>query len=361
MPKLPKNYKGGLLIPDHFEPSEYLAGAISGIVHEDRNTTGDWTSFLPTDESQRFKYFDDYGCVTHSGENSLEIQLEFLQKSELMRKEDYEWLNYNGYTDENGFNFDDRSIVVLSGTIPNQGNYVHKVWDAFRKIGLIPPDLIPFNSEWRLQDYYSKDDFPPIAYNKGQEFLKRFWIQYERVLANDFEKALKHAPLIVGVPTCPGWDYSDIVPACNRSANHATILVKMDERYYHIYDSYEPYIKRLPRAYNIQFAYKGLITPITNVSGEDKADQYIFNNDLEFGDYSNEVTELSKRLILENTLVSPNPPNPHYSPEIVQAVRGYMAKYKIGSWWENNIYPRGRRVGPKIRQHLNTNQFKSQN
>ena len=82
---------GVLPPPPHEEnPKEYIFGAISGIVHEDRNTTGDWRPFLVSNERQKYRYFDTFGCVSFSCLNSVELQFKWLLASNLIRKDDIE-------------------------------------------------------------------------------------------------------------------------------------------------------------------------------------------------------------------------------------------------------------------------------
>src|SRR3990167_106327 len=114
-----KELKNTGLIPPVGDPKEFWFGGISGIVHEIRNTLADWLKWQPTDEQQNYKKFDDYGCVSHSLENDCEMQFGWMFESKLVRDQDLKWLQENGYFDVNGkINFDDRALVVLSGTRP---------------------------------------------------------------------------------------------------------------------------------------------------------------------------------------------------------------------------------------------------
>ncbi|MEK7112498.1 MAG: hypothetical protein AAB875_04165, partial [Patescibacteria group bacterium] len=74
--------------------------------------------------------------------------------------------------------------------------------------------------------------------------------------------------------------------------------------------------------------------------------------DLKFGDYDNEVTQLCKRLILEDCLPNWNPGTPHYNLEVAAGVLAYQRKNNVTNWWENLIY-RGRYFGKKTRFSMN--------
>ncbi len=374
--KLPDNYKGGVLYPLE-DKSEYIFGGVSGIVHEVRNTTRDWRPFEPTGELQRHIFFDDMGCASHSGENDIEMQFNLLIKSSLIRPEDLDWLKNNGYFDENGkINFDDRWIVVLSGTKPGVGNYLAAIWDTARIVGMIPQGSMPFRDDMSQSDYYdvnyfgpgfpgkklSSDDLKKLAekwnkkaYDLGQEFLKRFYVQYERITDlsdNSLKKALEHAPVHIGTPVCPGWNDGGVVKYCDLNANHATVLtyvgnIKAD------FDSYEPYSKELSRTYKIDFAYKGVLSPVTSVDGKKKSN-FQFNKNLRFGDYNNDVVELAKRLIEENCWPDTgfNPPSPHFGLEVARGLRIFQRVNGITNWWEDLIY-RGKYFGPETRLFMN--------
>lgn len=338
---------------------DYVFGALSGIVHENRNTLGDWRLFPQTDESQTHKYFDDYGCVSNGCDNSCAMQFSLLDSSNLIRNEDREWLKYNGYFDENGkINFDNRALILLSNTRPGVGNSYKNVWDAARSYGLWPQDSTPYNPDWNQRQFYDKSDFPPDSYEVGKEFLKRFYIQYEKVpvTPSHLKRALKHAPIQIGIPICSDYNSNTLVGSCNIAATHNVTLTHIDEKgIYHIYDSYNPFNKILSKTYKIDFAYKGVITPVISISGKKKED-FIFTKNLEFGDYDNDVVQLGKRLIEENvwSATQYNPPGPHYNQEIAQGVRNYQNKYKITNWFQDMWY-QGRYFHDKTRNHMNLN------
>lgn len=359
MPKLLEvNQNTGLAIELIIEdPKDYLFGGLSGIVHEERVTTGDHRIFVQTDESQTHLNFDDYGCVSHGCENSSSMQFSFFEYSKLLRKEDKEWLRYNGYYDSNGrINFDDRSLVVLSNTQPGVGNSYKNVWEAARKFGLWPQGSTPYNPHWSQERFYDKSDFSKNSYEVGKEFLKRFTIQYEKVPTdvNSLRKALKHAPIQIGIPVCEGYNASNPVKSCGLNAVHNVTLTHIDgSGVYHIYDSYNPFNKTLSKTYKVDFAYKGIIIPLFSVGGK-KKEQFVFNKNLSFGDYDNDVVQLGRRLIEEDCWSDTqyNPPTPHYGQEIARAVRNYQRKYKLTNWFQD-VYYRGHYFHDRTRFHMN--------
>ncbi len=343
-------------LPPILDKHEYLMGGLSGIVFEERNSTGDWRKWNPTEEIQRHRFFDDFGCVSHSGENISEMTFGWFLENGLIRKDDIEWLKLNGYFDENGkLNFDDRALVVLSGTRPNQGNTMQKVWDAARKFGLWPQGSTPFKIDMSQVEYYTKIDFPQKSYELGQEFLKRFFIQYERVTptVQNLKKALKHSPLHIGIPICDNYENGGIVNSCGLQPAHAVVLTHIDENgIYHIFDSYDPTNKRLTKTYDISFAYKAVISPTLSVSGKKQPEVYLFEKNLKYGDYDNDVTKLCRKLIEEDCLAFNYPPTPLYSINVANGVRIYQNRHKITSWLEDFWY-KGHYFGKKTRLVMN--------
>lgn len=366
-------YRNRGLLPPQENSREYVAGGVSGVVYENRNILGNWLDFLPTDERQKYRYFDTFGCASFSCLNSCETQFLFLIFSKLIRNEDVEWLrnptfadgspSHLSYLDANGkVNFDDRWLVVLSGTKPGVGNYMNAPWDAARKYGLVPHGSVPFRENMTQKEYYDKSDFPRAAYDLGQEFLKRFLIQYERISPpndGEFTRNIHHAPLCIGVPTCDGWDGAAIINYCNWNANHASLLVFMGDdilKYKFDYDTYPIFLKKLVKNYKIDFAYKGVVSPVVSVGGEVK-ERFIFTKNLKYGDSDNDVTQLCRRLIEEDCLESWFPPKPLYDVNVAKGVRTYQNKNKIISFWED-IWYRGKYFGPRTRLFINNNPVK---
>ena len=349
-----KNYG---ILPPPVNDKEWVMGAVSGIVFEKRNTIADWRGFLPTEERQKFRNFDSFGCASFSCLNSVETQFHFLIKSGLLRQDDLDWLKEKGYFDENGkINFSDRWLVVLSGTKPGVGNYIHAVWDAARKFGLVPQSHVPFREDMTQVEYYNKSDFTKDTYDLGQEFLKRFYVRYERVATDDssVKKALEQAPVQCGIATCQPWETDQTILYCGLPANHAIILTRIDSVKF-LADSYPPFQKKLSCTYKIDFAYKGVISPRISVGSQTEKKQFMFEKDLKFGNYDNDVVQLSRLLIEENYWPDTNfnPPSPHYGPEVARAVRAYQKQNGITNWWED-FWQKGKYCGPKTRLSLNS-------
>ena len=107
----------GLIIDKSPEDYEFGASKLSA-TRKVLCPDGQWIDYLPKHfELQRNNRFDSYGCVSYSHNNAIEI------------------LNKRVYGVE--MDFDDRDLVVGSGTTPGRGNGVSKVANWARNNGLI--------------------------------------------------------------------------------------------------------------------------------------------------------------------------------------------------------------------------------
>lgn len=199
-------------------PSDFLFGGQSPLGMEVLQADRDWTPFLPIFESQSYKYFDTFDCVTRSATNCLEI------------------LWKRRYGDE--VNFSDRFTAKMSGTT-GVGNTFFNVADSMRRDGLIPEKdwTAPFDMLSR-DEYYTQPG--PQLEIEGQDFLKKYEPGYEWVQSDQdvlFE-ALQYAPIQVG------WFYGrpnadGTYPRFSERANHGITLVKaIYGKSWFLFDSY---------------------------------------------------------------------------------------------------------------------------
>lgn len=196
--KIEKNY--GVILGQR--STDYIAGTLP---YEILNPSGDWTQWLPPGEWQRIGNLDLMACVTFSGLNVLETIYYFITG---VRR-----------------NFSDRYNAYLSGTT-QQGNWLWKVGDSFRKDGLVDETEWPtpsLNPTW--SEYYTPPTIEVI--NKGKKFLEDWTINYEFIdfTRDSLIKHLKQSPIQVVIP------------------GHAVMNFLTTEQVYKYFDSYEPFVK----------------------------------------------------------------------------------------------------------------------
>jgi len=204
-----------------FSDKDFIAGANSPLTSSEVMPSGDWRTFLPSDEKQYKDFtFDTMSCTTFSALNIIETWINFLMKDLPQTHKD--WLNANGYVENGKVNFSDRFTAIMSDTMP-QGNYFQKVLDSVRKDGLLPEKDLPFGgNSWA--EYHDKTKITVNMKEKAKKFTELFTVSYEWTpVGNELFNDLKHSPLQVAIPA---------------TATHAVMLPKLD----FIYDTYPPFL-----------------------------------------------------------------------------------------------------------------------
>lgn len=213
-------------------PEDWLAGSIGALTYEVRNPSGDWRPFLVTKEYQKGKQ-DSMSCVSFSAISAIEMQEKFLTGIEN--------------------NYSDRWIAKMSGTTVD-GNYLYKVGDAIRNLGLVKESSYPAPPNFTFAEYHA--EIPEGKKNElkaeGQEWLQKWDVKTEFIEGagigiwhtkkEDLMKHLKQAPIQIVIP------------------GHAVVDIFCEADLVNYFDTYKPFEKKTPYS-NIQTAYKLLLTP----------------------------------------------------------------------------------------------------
>ena len=151
--------------------------------------------YLPTGELQKgVEDFQD--CVTRGFLNSLETQFNWLYRNDKLKPDNKKWLEDKGYADGTEVTFSDRYIAVLSGTT-RQGNSMKAPLESVRKQGLIPKKLLPKTADMTWDMYHDPSKITEELKALGQEFLRRFTINYEQVHRILMSESLKDDIVVV--------------------------------------------------------------------------------------------------------------------------------------------------------------------
>ncbi len=209
--------------------TDYLAAELP---YEIVVPSGDHTPWVPTNESQTGGAGTDrYNCVTQAHHNCIENTLMRDIAMGRMPQTHIDWLRANGYFDANGkVNFSERFNSITNETIPGVGNYVWKVCEDGRTVGLIPQSMLPDIPTMPTVEYYNKSVITAAMRAKAKEFLTWFVLPYGWVgnTSDAIDYHLKDVSLMV---TKPG---------------HEIVGVKRQSvSYLKINDSYNPYLKDL--------------------------------------------------------------------------------------------------------------------
>jgi len=268
-----KPIRSGIILAPIVE-TDYMFGKLGDT--EIRVSDGNWTQFLPANEKQR-QGFESMCCTNFSSTSAVEILFTRLIELKLMSVGNLKWLNDNGYIDVGGhINFSDRFDALVSGTSPDYGNTLKAPADAKHKYGLIPESVLPWTDS--EVDYFNKTKITPQMYVLGQEFLKRFTINYEMVYASDYATALRISPL---AGACFAWNgiNNGVYYRVENPTNHAIAIID-PPTIWQIFDSYDPFIKKLADNYNLMgYAVRYIITESEPLPQTVKKNMYTLKRD----------------------------------------------------------------------------------
>lgn len=223
----PKNL--GVILEDQ-KPTDYIFGYASPVAENITLLPGElWNQYLVRAERQFGVYFDSMGCVTFSALSVLEMIFKYQLAHNMISAGNVRWLRENGYFNAQGeIEFSDRFTAKMAGTTEN-GNSLSRVGDSIRSLhGLVPESVWTWDWNQR-QPVFDWNDFyaeiPQRVKDLGQEFLKRFKINYQIVYTSFPEMvaaAYTHSPLqLVG----HAWPrpVNGIYPRTTEALNHAFV------------------------------------------------------------------------------------------------------------------------------------------
>lgn len=158
------------------------------------------------------------------------------------------------------FNISDRFLGIMAGTTA-KGNDPSNVYEAVRKFGLIPEEMLPWSEDIKTaEDYYSfKGADKEACYRAGREWLSKKSFLHQWVFnpsaplsekINNMKVALKYSPLCVDVYA---WQMDDkgFYVRGGQSGHWTTCYNVKDFEY--IFDSYFPHGKILTPDFNFYF------------------------------------------------------------------------------------------------------------
>jgi len=243
----------------------------------------DFKTYLPAGEVQRTSKSDTMDCATRSPMNILETKLNYLVKNyaykDCLSPENFQWLQDNGYIGEDGtVELSDAFTAILSGTT-TRGNSLKAPLESMRKDGVIPKKLLPMESWMSWYDYHKKSRITPLMKELGKEFIKRFPINYEKVMKGDFFNVIKWDILNVA-----GYAWTSprngIYPRTTQAPNHAFVYFEIPA--YQIFDNYldtdGDFIKHLASDYNLlHYAYRVIINEVVEFKKKDMTTEQLKN------------------------------------------------------------------------------------
>lgn len=191
-------------------------------------------NYLPKGETQFNQVTDFQDCASRSPVNHLEALFTY-HYLHGMKPENKQWMEQRGYYKDGKVTFSDRYIANLSGTT-KQGNSLKAPVDTIRTKGLIPKSLLPKTETMTWEEYYAPVTQP--LKDLGQEFLKRFTINYEQVNLNHFADVLKDDCIGTAGYAWP-IPVNGVYPKASGAFNHAFLIYRLPQ--WQVYDNYAEY------------------------------------------------------------------------------------------------------------------------
>lgn len=216
--------------------------------------------YLPKGEVQRGK--DDLmDCASRGAINILEAKFTWLIQNKKLSKENDKWLRDNGYVNNEVVEFSDAYTAILSNTT-REGNSLKAPLQCINDFGLIPKKLLPLIPTMTFEEYHNPERVTPAIKKLGEEFIKRFQINYEKVYEVHYGELLKEDMLDVAGYA---WDnpVNGVYPRTNATPNHCFVVWKLPK--YSAFDNYidqdGDFIKVLSEDYDLlDYGYRVKIT-----------------------------------------------------------------------------------------------------
>lgn len=204
------------------DPRVHFSAGIIPFV--ERNSSGNWTNYLPDGERQSNGITDTMACVSFSLINSIQTQEFYLTGKKIK--------------------YSKRWLAKLSGTTPS-GNYFKTVADTVALYGLVREESWPVPQNYTWQTYYADPDLitRQNLLAEGTEWLKTHKLQSEFLTTSlsDILQHIKQCPLQIGVP------------------GHAIENFYTQQEVINYFDSYIPFTKQTSRT-ALTDVYKNVLT-----------------------------------------------------------------------------------------------------
>ena len=212
--------------------------------------------YLPIGELQNIGE-EKSGCVSRAYVNILETKFNYALAKGLIKPENKKWLEDNGYLENGKITFSDAFIEILSNTT-KAGNSMKAPVDTIYRNGLVPKKMLP-----QLESFEGHYNPARITHEHkvlGQEFLKRFKLNYEQVFTADMASLLKHDSAAAAVYAWPFPENGEYPRKPEFPFNHCVMAYALPKTY--IFDNYidssdGDFIKKLKEDYDFyDYAYR---------------------------------------------------------------------------------------------------------
>jgi hypothetical protein len=187
-------------------------------------------------------------------------------------QDNQQWLRDKGFFDVSGnINLSAKAAAIKSGTKPKTGNWISATPEVARTWGMIPESMLPFGKPTDLDAFFNPKQITKEMDEVAAEFRKRFVTEYEEVfdgltpgwtikMLNDaISHHIKQAPLSIAIAVCPGYHGGKVIQACFQKPIHCVGMVADNTDSRVIFDSYDPFLKKIAKDYTIPYVLKAII------------------------------------------------------------------------------------------------------
>ena len=190
--------------------------------------------YLPAGERQNIGE-EKMDCASRAPLNVIETGLNWLYANNLLSLPTMKFLIENGYVVDGGkIELSDAWIAIGSGTT-RMGNSLKSPLQFIHDYGLIPKSMLPQVESF--DDFHNPKRVTQRMRDLAEEFLRRIYINYEKVLEADFPTISKKGMLVVAGYAWPSSDSDGIYPRIERDPNHAFCTIEKPF-HYRIFDNY---------------------------------------------------------------------------------------------------------------------------
>jgi len=234
---------------------DYFAGVNSPIEYKIVVFDGDFTTFNSPGELQKQNGVETMSCVSQSGYGGVEPQLNLMLSTDKMPKATSDFFYNNGFVQEGKIRLSKHALAILSETMPN-GNYVEKVANTIKNVGLIPAYLLEFGASATWDEYMDESHITEEMLAIGEESKKYITIQYEWVItpSKSSGKTIKELADIMLY-------HEKQAPLQVAKSGHATYLYNgVTDLRHNQRDSYKPFDRTKPYDWNPPYVMKIVAT-----------------------------------------------------------------------------------------------------
>lgn len=217
---------------------------------------GDWRDYLPQGELQMRNGIETSTCFIAAQHNAIATLIEEMY----------------GIKDSN---YSARFNLLHTDGSP-QGGDPTQAGQSFRNDGLIPESMLPFSDDIKSWDDFNSylggdENACTIA---GKLFTSKWKLNWDIVIEryNTLEdkltklrQALMYSPIAMSVPAWYEENGMYVRPPGLEVDNHLVLAVFMDKDYIYIFDTYEPFIKKVDININPNFAVRWTVKKIDTI------------------------------------------------------------------------------------------------